>query len=139
MNENSPFEAAVICYRQHPNIGESVNIGILIVVPEKAYIGLALEQRFDHLATLYKSFNPQEYEVLLNAVANQVAHRGKVAIALADLQQELVPQPDSQLAFSQTVTGTTDNPDVACRYLFAQLVGGPRPWHEEPQPQPQAQ
>ena len=135
MSEHRPFEASVICYRQHPNTGENINIGVLLVVPDNAYIGLALEQRFDHLAALYKNFNPQAYEVLLNAVANKVANRGKVAIALKDLQQELVPEAGSQLAFSQPVTGTTDNPDVACRYLFAQLVGGPRPWHEDNEPQ----
>lgn len=135
MSEHRPFEASVICYRQHPNTGENINIGILLVVPDSEYIGLALEQRFDHLAKLYKNFDPQAYEVLLNTVANKVAHRGKVAIALKELQEELVPEPGSRLAFSQPVTGTTDNPDVACRYLFTQLVGGPRPWHEANEPQ----
>lgn len=135
MSENNrPFEASVICYRHHPNTGESVNVGILLVVPEMQYIGIALEQRYHHLATLYKTFNPEEYGALLNGVARAVAERGKVAIGLQEIQQELVPEPGSRLAFSQPVTGTTDNPDAACQFLFAQLVGTPRPWHENKTP-----
>lgn len=136
-DNNRPFEASVICYRHHPNTGENINIGILMVVPEMEYIGIAFEQRYHHLATLYKTFNPEEYAVLLNGVAKTVAERGKVAISLQEMQEELVSEPDSRIAFSQPVTGTTDNPDAACNFLFLQLVGGPRPWHETNPPQAQ--
>ncbi len=136
-DNNRPFEASVICYRHHPNTGENVNIGILLVVPEMAYIGIAFEQRYHHLTTLYKTFNPEEYAVLLNGVAKAVAERGKVAISLQEMQEELVSEPDSRIAFSQPVTGTTDNPDAACNFLFSQLVGAPRPWHETNPPQAQ--
>ncbi len=138
-DNNRPFEASVICYRHHPNTGETINIGILLVVPEMEYIGIAFEQRYHHLSTLYKTFNPEEYATLLNGVAKAVAERGKVAISLQEMQQELVPGQNSRISFSQPVTGTTDNPDAACNFLFVQLVGGPRPWHEAAAPQAKAQ
>lgn len=133
-----PYTYSVLRYVHDPIAGESLNVGILLYVPEDGYVTARLEYRYERLSSAFRDFDGEQFrrvlrsfdqglELLRTRLAGPALIPAKHPPDAEAIVRMLWPDEDLSLSCGPSFAGVTHHVEAEADALFVRLVSSRAP------------
>jgi hypothetical protein len=128
-----PYTYSIIKYIHDPAVGESLNVGAIVLSPEAQFLDVKLDYHYERLSKTFAGFNGEQFKRTLENFAS-VLEEYKSEITGTLWQSSEFPKdirsivshiwPDQGLSFQigPILAGITPDPNTALQEIFDRMV-----------------
>jgi hypothetical protein len=127
-----PYTYTVLRYVHDITTGEFANIGVVLSIPEIAFVGAKFRNTHRRISANFPGLNGEHFRNLMRFLQNQFEkisfqykeelHLGETVGNAYKLAMSVLPQDDSSYQWSPMGSGLTENPEETVEKLYHRQV-----------------